>query len=98
MGHNQRMNILKSWLDAEYGRGARLARHLKVPPSFVTKMACGDKPVPVDHGAAIEHFTGGEVTRQALFPNDWHRIWPELSTEKNAAPATPVDQPTNKGA
>ena len=71
-------------MSAEYGRNARLAKHLKVPSSFVTKMALGDKPVPVDHGAAIEQFTGGEITRQQLFPNDWQRIWPELATDPAA--------------
>jgi DNA-binding transcriptional regulator YdaS (Cro superfamily) len=72
------MEILKSWLKAEHGRGGKLARYLGVPPSFVTKMSEGEKPVPVGHGAAIEHFTGGAVTRQAMFPDDWQRIWPEL--------------------
>ena len=73
------MEVLKSWLTAERGRGVRLARHLGVPPSFVAKMSEGDKPVPVSHGAAIEQFTHGAVTRQAMFPNDWQRIWPELA-------------------
>ncbi len=74
------MELLKSWLAAERGRSSRLARHLGVPPSFVAKMSDGDKPVPVAHGAAIERFTEGAVTRQAMFPNDWQRIWPELAT------------------
>lgn len=73
------MEVLKSWLIAERGRGVRLARHLGVPPSFVAKMSEGDKPVPVAHGAAIEQFTDGAVTRQAMFPADWQRIWPELA-------------------
>lgn len=81
------MNILKQWVHAERGRGMALARHLAVPPSFVIKMGNGDKPVPVAHGAAIERFTGGVVTRKAMFPEDWHRIWPEL-----AEPATTVNQ------
>jgi DNA-binding transcriptional regulator YdaS (Cro superfamily) len=72
------MDILKSWLTAEYGRAHRMAKHLNVPASFVSAMADGRKPVPVGHGAAIEHFTGGAVTRQAMFPDDWQRIWPEL--------------------
>lgn len=37
------------------------------------------------HGAAIEQFTQGAVTRQQMFPNDWQRIWPELATD---APVT----------
>lgn len=73
------MEPLKTWLSAERGRGARLARHLHVPASFVSKMADGEKPVPVEHGAPIEQFTERAVTRQQLFPNDWQRIWPELA-------------------
>lgn len=83
------MNILKVWLEAEYGRGARLARHLKVPPSFVTKIGSGEKPIPVDHGAAIEQFTGGAVTRQQMFPSEWQRIWPELA---NSVPDTQASE------
>jgi len=71
---------LKSWLAAERGRSVRLARHLNVPASFVARMSEGDKPVPIAHGASIEQFTEGAVTRRQLFPNDWHRIWPELAT------------------
>lgn len=49
-------------------------------PSFVNKMAAGEKPVPVEHGAPIEAFSAGAVTRQQMFPHDWRRIWPELDT------------------
>lgn len=73
------MDILKSWLSSERGRALRLAEHLGVVPSFVNKMASGERPVPVEHGAPIEAFTSGAVTRQAMFPNDWQRIWPELA-------------------
>ena len=87
------MEILKSWLSAERGRATRLAQHLKVPPSFVTKMGDGDKPVPFQHGAAIEAFTEGAVTRQQMFPNDWRRIWPELAEYPDTTP-----QPVEQGA
>ena len=76
----QSMEILKSWLSVERGRSLRLARHLDVVPSFVNKMASGERPVPTEHGAAIEQFTDRAVTRQAMFPKDWRRIWPELAT------------------
>ena len=82
------MLILKSWLSAEHGRAGRLAKSLGVPSSFVSAMADGRKPVPVVHGAAIEAFTGGAVTRQQLFPNDWRRIWPELAACEAASPPT----------
>lgn len=78
------MDALKSWLSSERGRAIGLAKHLNVVPSFVNKMATGEKPVPVEHGAAIEAFTGGVVTRQHLFPNDWQRIWPELAAAQEA--------------
>ena len=77
------MELLKTWLASERGRSLGLARHLAVPPSFITKMASGERPVPIEHGAGIEAFTCGAVTRQALFPNDWHRIWPELAAPVN---------------
>lgn len=69
----------------------RLARHLNVPPSFVAKMSEGDKAVPVSHGAAIEQFTDGAVTRQQMFPADWQRIWPELAANDDTT-ATQANQ------
>lgn len=73
------MNTLHTWLTKERGRTSLLARHLGLSQPFVHKMGSGAKPIPVVHGAAIEQFTGGEVTRKDLFP-DWPRIWPELAT------------------
>jgi DNA-binding transcriptional regulator YdaS (Cro superfamily) len=80
------MELLKSWLDAERGRAIGLARHLDVVPSFVHKIASGDKPIPVEHGAGIELYTRGAITRRAMFPNDWERIWPELAAYEAAQP------------
>lgn len=70
---------LKSWVELERGRGIALARAIGVPPSFVTKMCRGEKPVPSDHALAIETASGGQVTRQELLPNTWHKYWPELA-------------------
>lgn len=88
------MEVLKSWLSSERGRSLGLAKHLGVVPSFVNKMAAGEKPVPVEHGAPIEAFTGGAVTRQQMFPNDWRRIWPELAAcESASTPPTNTSTP-----
>lgn len=73
------MQILKKWLDDERGRAAGLARALGVSATFVWKMAHEDRPVPVEHAAAVERFTGGAVTRRDIRPQDWHLIWPELA-------------------
>jgi DNA-binding transcriptional regulator YdaS (Cro superfamily) len=74
------MNKLKAWIDGEWGRGVKLAKHLGCLQPFVHKMSVGQKPVPVGHAAAIEKFTGGAVTRKDMFPDSWERIWPELAT------------------
>lgn len=63
-----------------------MASHLGVPVSFVHKMGSGEKPVPLAHAAAIEQFTQGEVTRRAMFPEDWPRIWPELANTNQPEP------------
>lgn len=39
--------------------------------------------VPVEHCAEIERVTKGLVTRQALRPNDFKRIWPELTEQSD---------------
>ena len=66
----------------------RLAACLHVPPSFVAKMASGDKSIPLEHATAIEKFTGGLVTRRDIRPDDWRDIWPELAdSEPNQAQA-----------
>ncbi len=57
---------------------------------YLRKMSSTQKPIGPEICVAIEHETGGEVTRKALRPNDWHLIWPELKnipshqTDKNA--------------
>ena len=72
------MDLLKTWLTGGRGRCAGLARHLNVSPSFVNKMANGERPIPAEHGADIERFTQGVVSRPAMFPVRWQRIWPEM--------------------
>jgi DNA-binding transcriptional regulator YdaS (Cro superfamily) len=73
------MDKFIEWLNAVAGRRVRLAEHLKVKPPVVSEWVTGKRPVPIVHGAAIEQFTNGQVTRQDLFPNDWQQIWPELA-------------------
>jgi DNA-binding transcriptional regulator YdaS (Cro superfamily) len=84
------MNKLKAWADGRRGRISELSKALDVPYSFVFKMALGEKAIPMSHGAAIEQFTGGAVTRKDMFPDTWQRIWPELANSS-------VNQPTPTG-
>lgn len=70
---------LKSWVESERGRAIALSKAIEVPPSFVSKMCSGEKPVPAEHCHTIEQFTAGVVTRQELRPRDWQKYWPELA-------------------
>lgn len=79
LGNRMHAMSLRSWLSEESGRGRKLAAHLRVPPSFVSKMASGERPVPTEHGAAIELFTGGAFSRRDYWPDSWQRIWPEMA-------------------
>lgn len=45
----------------------------------------GRKPDPA-YCVAIEQATKGAVTRQALRPDDWAKIWPELIAPEKVKP------------
>ncbi|KDD44749.1 DNA-binding helix-turn-helix protein [Bordetella bronchiseptica OSU095] len=64
---------------------AALAREVGVSPALVYQWRTGRRPVPVEHCAAIERATGGEVSRRDLRPGDWSRVWPELAERQEAA-------------
>ena len=66
------------------GSQSALAVLLKVSPPTVNQWVKGSRPVPIEHCTAIEQATGGVVKRWDLRPDDWHRIWPELSGTEGA--------------
>ena len=68
---------LSEYLTA-HGRAVQLAGAVGVTPATVSNWNSGKHPVPAELGADIERATGGQVTRQELFPDTWARIWPEL--------------------
>jgi len=73
---------LNSYLNRDNASSAAaLARDVGVSPALVYQWRTGRRPVPVEHCAAIERFTVGEVSRRDLRPDDWQRIWPELATQ-----------------
>ncbi|AOJ10359.1 transcriptional regulator [Burkholderia mayonis] len=37
-----------------------------------------------EHCSEIERVTDGEVSRRELRPNDWFRIWPELTNQTSS--------------
>lgn len=58
-----------------------LAKRLNVNPDQLRQWRhryAGRQPSP-ESCVLIEQITEGVVTRQDLRPDDWHRIWPELT-------------------
>lgn len=47
--------------------------------AYLRLIAYGHKTASAEIAARTESATGGKVTRQALRPEDWKQIWPELS-------------------
>ena len=68
------------------GGQSALARRLGVTAPTVAQWLKRDRPVPPERCVEIEAATG--VRRWALRPDDWHRIWPELTLDP-AAPKIP---------
>ena len=69
---------LSEYFALAHGNQSALATAIGSHQPTVRAWAMAERPIPVEHGAAIERATGGQVTRQELFPDTWARIWPEL--------------------
>ena len=73
---------LKTYLSQlERGGAAELAENLSISPSFLSQISSGTCAVSPERCVEIEQATNGEVTRKDLRPDDWERIWPELSKD-----------------
>ena len=79
------------------GEPALLAAHLGISKVYLYQLAArqpaGKSNIPREPSpelcVRIEEETGGAVTRQALRPDDWSRIWPELrGKHARSEPAT----------
>jgi len=68
------------------GGVSSLARACDVVQGAVSNWKARGGNVPPEHCFAIEHATGGAVTRRDLRPDDWAKIWPELITAEFPAP------------
>jgi len=59
-----------------------LAKLLGVSAPTVHEWKTNKRPVPVLRCVSISQATKGAVTLQDLRPNDWQKIWPELSIQQ----------------
>lgn len=65
------------------GGPAHVARSLGLNTQTVCFYRDGARRLNTDHAAALEALSGGQVTRQQMWPKSWKRIWPELATAAN---------------
>ncbi|HHL0960307.1 TPA: transcriptional regulator [Serratia marcescens] len=71
---------LKQYInELERGGAKKLAEQLSVSKSYLSQMASGRTAISPERCVEIENATGGVVSRRDLRPNDWQKIWPELS-------------------
>jgi len=64
------------------GGKTALAKQLKIDPSYLSRLASGDRSITPSRAMDIERATAGAVTRKDLFPKDWFDHWPELAVQK----------------
>lgn len=72
------MNLRTYLDDSPRGTATKLAASLGISVSYLSQMADRKAPISPQRAVEIERDTGGSVSRKDLFPDDWHRIWPEL--------------------
>lgn len=72
---------LHEYLSQERGRQAALAKAIGAHAPDISRWADGSRAIPFHFGAPIEVATGGAVSRQEMFPDDWARLWPELAQQ-----------------
>jgi DNA-binding transcriptional regulator YdaS (Cro superfamily) len=66
------------------GSAAALASAAGISPQFLSEILKGERPLPRRRAVLIERHTG--VSRQELFPEDWHEHWPELVAPDEVKP------------
>ena len=63
---------------AEAGGPSKVAEELKVSAQAVCFWRDGKRTMPPEHGATLERLSPRKGCRWHVWPDDWHRIWPEL--------------------
>jgi DNA-binding transcriptional regulator YdaS (Cro superfamily) len=72
---------------------AAFARRIGISSAMLYQFENGIRPIPTKYGAAIEVASGGQVTRQEMFPDEWESIWPELVRRRRKTGAPPATSP-----
>ena len=59
---------LKTWLDIEVGRNARMAKHFGLTPGAITQWRSNG--VPLARIKAVHAFTAGQVALEEMLPDE----------------------------
>jgi len=80
------MDLKACFSKLERGMAAQIAKDMKISPSYLSQMVSGVAPISPARAVEFEQLLKGEVTRQDIYPDDWHLIWPELVTPDSRIP------------
>lgn len=78
------MNAIANYIEKNNMTRADFAALIGVTPGAVYQYVKMLRPVSGKMCVRIEKATGGGITRQALRPDDWADIWPELKEPTHA--------------
>ncbi|OZI58971.1 transcriptional regulator [Bordetella genomosp. 1] len=73
---------LSEYVCAQRGRQSRLAVAIRCHSVQIYQWPNGVRQVPIGRCLEIERATEGAVSRRDLRPDEWQRIWPELSRKE----------------
>ena len=62
-------------------RRAELAKRCETSFEYLRQIGYGNRPCSPKIAVCLERESGGLITRKSLFPDDWHKVWPELAEQ-----------------
>lgn len=89
---NKRMKLIHHLKPLSKEQRQALAAACETTVGHLKNVGYGYRPCAAELAVCIEQRTAGKVTRRDMRPDDWQRIWPELSATE-PAPAQPLAPP-----
>lgn len=76
------MDKLLRYINSLPDSGVSFSESVKTSIGYLRKAISVGQVLGAELCVSIEQATNGEVTRKDLRPDDWERIWPELSEKE----------------
>ena len=71
---------IQNYLSKTNTSQAAFALTIGVSQGMVWQWISKKRPIPIERCVDIENATKGSISRRDLRPNDWQKIWPELTS------------------